>query len=154
MPIANQVPAIDPNRPARPAPQPEVAQPTPPPPVQPAPPAKRSPLIGTLAWVTLGGAVVFGGVSTAAWLIGDSKYSELEDGVCKQKDCEDEVIDDAGIATTDTLHQVFLGVAIASGVASGVLFAVALSDSGEQGPNSAALSVGVAPNGLHMRGAF
>jgi hypothetical protein len=148
------IPAIDPNRPAQPLPrvEPQV-QPIAPPPVPPAPPpAKRSPLIGTLAWVTLGGAVIFGGAATATWLIGDSEYSELEDECMKA--CEDAAIEDSGIETTDTLTNVFLGVAIASGVASGVLFAVALSDRGEQGPRTAALSVGVAGNGLQMRGAF
>jgi hypothetical protein len=154
LPIANQIPAIDPNHPvpAKPA-GPEVqAQPVTPPPAQPAPPPKRSPLVGTLAWVTLGGAVVFGGAATATWLIGDGKYGDLEDECMTM--CEDKEIDDAGIGTTDALTSVFLGVAIASGVASGVLFAIALSDSDEQAPSTAALSVGVAPNGLRLQGAF
>jgi hypothetical protein len=149
------IPAIDPNRAVQPPPRAEPqVQPIAPPPVPPPPPppAKRSPLIGTLAWVTLGGAVVFGGAATATWLIGDSEYSELEDECMKA--CEDAAIEDSGIETTDTLTNVFLGVAIASGVASGVLFAVALSDPGEQAPSTAALSVGIAPNGLQMRGAF
>ena len=153
LPIANQIPAIDPNHPQPQHAAPEVnAEPVTPPPAQPGPPPKRSPLIGTLAWVTLGGAVVFGGAATATWLIGDSKYGDLEDECMTM--CEEKEIDDAGIATTDTLTNVFLGVAVASGVASGVLFAIALSDSGEQEPSTAALSVGVAPNGLRLQGAF
>jgi hypothetical protein len=154
LPLTAAVPAIDPTRPHQPATQPEPeAQPVTPPPVPSAPPpAKPSPLIGTLAWVTLGGAVVFGGAATATWLIGEGKYGDLEEGCGRTRTCEDAEIDESGIATTDTLTSVFLGVAIASGVASGVLFAIALSDSGEQEP--AALSLGVAPGGLQLRGAF
>jgi hypothetical protein len=153
LPLTAAVPAIDPTRPHQPAAQPEPeVQPVAPPPVAPPPPAKPSPIVGTLAWVTLGGAVVFGAAATATWLIGEGKYSDLEEGCGRTRTCEDAEIDESGIATTDTLTSVFLGVAIASGVASGVLFAIALSDSGEQEP--AALSLGVAPNGLQLRGAF
>ena len=154
--LPNQVPAIDPNRPAQPAP---VAQPEPPaqpvePPTEPAPaPAKRSPLIGTLAWVTLGGAVAFGGAATATWLIGEGKYSDFEDE-CKTT-CDPETVKDSPIKTLDTMTTVFLGVAIASGVASGVLFAISLSDSGEQAPSSGgSVALQAGPGALQLRGTF
>ena len=155
--LPNAVPAIDPNRPPQPhaSAQPEPQAPPVVPPAQPTPPpAKRSPLLGTLAWVTLGGAVAFGGAATATWLIGDGKYSELEDGCGVEQDCDPDEVDDASIATLDTMTNVFMGVAIASAVASGVLFAITLSDSGEQAPSSAALKLEAAPGAVQLRGTF
>jgi len=149
------IPAIDPLHPAPVAKSEPAAAPAPPPaapPTPPPPPKKHDSTLGTLAWVTLGGAVAFGTGATVTWLIGDSAYKDLEDDCGKDQTCLQSQVDDSGVSNMDTLTNVFLGVAVASGVASAVLFAVSLGNA--SGEERGSVQVGVAPTGVRVSGAF
>jgi hypothetical protein len=148
--IAGGVPAIDPNAPpvVAPAPAP-AATPAPAPASKPTETRGGGPGYQTFAWITLAGAVAFGATSGAFWAIGSSQYSEVEKRCAPT--CSERQIDDSGVGTSDLLTTVFLGAAVASGVASGVLFVLAAGeDGGEQSGASARLELG--PLGVRVRG--
>jgi hypothetical protein len=135
------VPAIDPNRPAAPEP---------PPTDTPPPAAKAESDLDTYAWIALAGAGAFGVTAAVLWFgVAEGQYDDLEDR-CGQTGCSDSEISDSGVETTDTLTSVFLGLSIASGLTSGVLFALdATSDEEDD-----ALALDAAPGGVVVRGRF
>lgn len=148
--LAGGVPALDPN--ASEAAQPEPAEAPAAATAAPATEPRREDqgsTYQTFAWITLVGAVGFGAASGAFWLIGDGQYEDVEADCAPI--CSEQKIDDSGVATSDLLTTVFLGAALASGVASGVLFVLAAGDDGaESGQASARLEVG--PLGVRVRG--
>jgi hypothetical protein len=152
--MSGGIPAIDPLHPAPVAKPEPTAQPAPPPapPAPPPAPKTHDSTVGTLAWVTLGGAVAFGTGAAVTWLIGDGAYNDLEDDCGKDQTCLQSQVDDSGVSSMDTLTNVFLGVTVASGVASAVLFAVSLGNASAD--EHASVRVGVAPTGVRVSGAF
>lgn len=147
------VPAGDPGAQARPEPQagsePELA-------LQPA--SSRAPGAGaeqggqmnTSAWLALVGAAGFGATAGVLYFaVGDSQYRELE-SLCGAAGCSDRQISDSGVETTDTLTNVFLGLALVSGLTSGVLFAIDAVDSGEHDP----LALDAGPGAIRLTGRF
>lgn len=137
------VPAIDPNQPPQPAPQ--AAEPAQP---KPAPPAEDNQL-DTYAWIALAAAAASGVTAGVLYFaVADDQYGELESSCAPT--CSPREISDSGIETTDTLATVFLGLAIAGGVTSGVLFAIGAG--GEDEHDSLAIDAG--PGGVALRGRF
>jgi len=104
----------------------------------------------TWAIVTLVGAGAFGATAAAFWLVGDGQYEDLKESC--MSGCSDAQIDDSGVKTSDMLTNVFLGLSAASLAASGVLFIVSASDSGEGTAPQAALRIG--PLGATVSGSF
>jgi tetratricopeptide (TPR) repeat protein len=137
------VPAIDPNRPASPEPAPQKVDAPPP---QPEPESD----LDTYAWIALAGAGAFGVTSAVLWFgVAEGQYSDLEDR-CGDTGCSEREISDSGVETTDALTNVFLGLAIVSGLTSGVLFAVDASSDDEYDE----LALDAAPGGVIVRGRF
>jgi hypothetical protein len=121
-----------------------------------APPAQVEPDSGlstTQTWAigTLIGAGAFGATAAIFWFLGDGQYKDLEDGCAPG--CSDAQIDDSGVKTSDLLTNVFLGLGAASLAASGVLFVVSASDSGESG-DAASAQVRIGPLGASVSGSF
>jgi len=142
--LAAGVPAIDQSHPLSPeAPAPPPAAPKPSRPTE--PPANYE----TFAFITLVGAAGFGTAAGVFWFVGGSQYDDVKKQCAPT--CTDAQIDDSGVATSDLLANVFLGAAIASGVASGVLFALDLGQSGER---SDAPVVALGPTPVQLRGHF
>jgi tetratricopeptide (TPR) repeat protein len=138
------VPAITPGQPKEPAAQPEPQRATL------APSAQRAPsTLDTYAWIALAGAGAFGATAGVLYFaVGEAQYSDLESDCAPR--CSDSQISDSGIKTTDALTNVFLGLAIASGLTSGVLFAIHAGH--EEEHDSLALDVG--PGAAAVRGRF
>jgi hypothetical protein len=152
--VAGPVPAIDPN-----APQAAPSEVTPPPeqepakaPGRPARASDASSTYQTIAWIALAGTVAFGAASGAFWAVGSSQYDEVADQ-CGST-CSEMQIDDSGVATSDLLTSVFLGAAVASGVASGVFFVLAATEAGDEPSRAETVRLEVGPLGLRVRGAL
>lgn len=154
------VPAIDPNAP-KPAP---LVQPAPPPPSPPQPTSAPAPAapppttdtssLGTFAWVAVAGAASFGIASGVFWAVGGGQYDDAK-ARCETT-CDPDAL--SSVQTSDTLTNVFLGLALASGVTAGVLFALDAGDASAEHaarrPNDAALALRVAPSGIALKGRF
>jgi nitrogen fixation-related uncharacterized protein len=142
------VPAIDPNRPAvQPGPAAE------PPAAPAAPPEPRSGShLDTFAWIALAGGAAFGATAAVFWFgVGDGQYDDLQDS-CGARGCSEREIADSGVETSDALSTVFLSLALASGAASGVLFALHAS-SGTEGERDP-VTVQALPGAVSVRGRF
>jgi hypothetical protein len=100
---------------------------------------------------TLIAAGAFGGTAAIFWFIGDGQYSDLEE-TCAPG-CSDAQIDDSGVKTSDLLTNVFLGLGAASLAASGVLFIVGASESGDSEAAPAA-QLRIGPLGASVSGSF
>jgi nitrogen fixation-related uncharacterized protein len=150
------VPAIDASHP------PPVATPVseaPPPTSAATPHEAEASNLGTYAVIALAGAGAFGIASAVFWLVGNGQYNDLK-STCGHK-CSDKQIDDSGVKTSDLLTDVFLGVAAASAVTGGVLFAISAGQGGEhessaQSParDGVSVSLHAAPTGVALRGKF
>jgi tetratricopeptide (TPR) repeat protein len=141
---APAVPAIDPGQPPAQPPVEAVAKPEPATPV----PADDGNL-DTFAWIALAGAAASGITAGVLYFaVGDSQYSELESSC--SPNCSEGEISDSGIETTDALSTVFLGLAVVSGLTSGVLFAIDASRDDEH----ESLAIDAGPGGVRLRGRF
>lgn len=140
------VPAIDPMHPPPATVKP--AEPPPPAavPVKPAPAPRESSSLGTVAWVALGAGAAFGITSGVLWLVGSGKYDKLEES-CGNA-CSDDEIADSGIKGLDLMTSVSLGLAIAGGATSALLFAIQVGSADEAPTVEAGLS------GVSLRGKF
>lgn len=155
---ATGVPAIDPNNPTpaphvQPAPAPTAQPISAPAPLAPPPPADSSNL-DTFGWVALAGAASFGVASGVFWAVGGGQYDDAK-AQCETT-CDADAI--SSVQTSDTLTNVFLGLALASGVTAGVLFALDAGDASAEHaavkPNDVALALQVAPSGIALKGRF
>jgi tetratricopeptide (TPR) repeat protein len=141
---APAVPAIDPGQP----PAPPHAEPAvKPQPATPVPAAESN--LDTFAWIALAAAAASGVTAGVVYFaVGDNQYGDLESS-CGTT-CTEREISDSGIKTTDALTNVFVGLAVVSGLTSGVLFAVHAS----QGDEQDSLAIDAGPGGVALRGRF
>jgi hypothetical protein len=150
------VPALDSEHPL-PAPS---QGPAPSPSPQPAttPPPNQDSNLGTYAFIALAGAGAFGIASGVFWLVGDGQYKTAH-ASCPKNDCPEPQL--SSIKTSDILTNVFLGLAAASGVTAGVLFAINAGSGGERdsAPKSSAtapmtVAFHATPTGVLLKGQF
>jgi tetratricopeptide (TPR) repeat protein len=143
-PAAPAIAEGPPPPPAQPAAQPRAA------PVAPAPPVQTDDgALDTYAWIALAGAAAFGATAGVLYFaVGDGQYDDLE-SQCGTR-CSDREISDSGIATTDTLTNVSLGLALVSALTSGALFAFHASREEEYD----SLAIDAAPGWVSLRGQF
>jgi hypothetical protein len=115
-----------------------------------APPPPRDGTLHTIAWITLAGAGAFAIGAGVFWVVGEGQYSDLQQ-TCEPV-CSDAQIADSGVETSDLLTNVFLGLAVASGATSAVLFV--LDAGGASGSESESARVEVGPGSLRVSGSF
>jgi hypothetical protein len=101
-------------------------------------------------WVALGGAVAAGAAGVTFGLIGDAKYSELEDE-CGELGCLRDEADTSPVETNYTLANVFYGVSGACLVGAVVLFFVEGNEEEAPGQEAGGLSVGLGTVSLKAR---
>jgi hypothetical protein len=160
--VAEGVPALDPNHPA-PASAPASQQPP--------PAAPRDHTLQTAAWITLAGAAALGIASGVMYFgVAQGDIDDVEGrkadtckamGGCTRADVAqfiDGYIDDSGVHTSETLATVFLIAAGAGAVASGVMFAIDLSNDGEPAPATGRaaprVKLALSPGAMALRGQF
>lgn len=115
----------------------------------PAPAAQGGSALGTAAWIALGSAAVLGAGAGAFWVVGEGQYDDLQ-AACGARGCSEAEIDDSGVATSDLLTNVFLGLAAAAGVGSVVLFVLDAGQGGEA--EHARIELRVGPGGVRIAG--
>lgn len=125
------------------------------PPVQPAPSGApkatdEGGALGTVAWITLAGAGAFGAAAGIFWVVGEGQYDDLR-GTCRPN-CTDAQISGSGVETSDLMTNVFVGLAVAAGATSAVLFV--LDADGSSGTEADTARVSVGPGSLVVSGSF
>lgn len=113
----------------------------------PASSTQQDDALGTVAWITLAGAGAFGAAAGVFWVVGEGQYDDLN--ACRPN-CTDAEISKSGVETSDLMTNVFLGLAVAAGATSAVLFVLDAGGSG--GSEAARLDVG--PGNLRVSGTF
>jgi hypothetical protein len=102
-------------------------------------------------WVALGASVAFGAGAVAAWYVGDQKLNDLDDACAKRaargSPCTKGTVSTETVESYERLTNAAIGLSAAALAAAGVLAYF-------EWPRERAISVGLGPSSLSLRGEF